>query len=402
MSDLLKLAVLNEFRGDFEFVPPLGTTVEEIGKDLLSLTAEQYQVLDQLSENPRIVIRGGAGTGKTVLAMEEARRQSDAGKRVLLVCYNRNLGAYLRTSLDGHCNLDIWHLHGLMENTISRAGAREKIPKDLNDTDVMEVIFPSLSCEAINELQEAGKYDVLIIDEGQDVLMPRYLDFLDMVLHDGLNSGVWRIFIDRNQNLFENASSSGLDRIMQGNPALTRLTVNCRNTEPVAVATGLLSGIIGEKTLIDKGPSVGYKWYSDDPDSAKLIAEAITQLINDGLNPGQIVILSRFKLENSSVASVILENRLNIGTWEGPQPGNGQVRFSTIGAFKGLESDAVLLVDVKDLSDPIMNPELYVGSSRARTILQVFMNISCESDYKQKAFDYGRALSSLATEHEPN
>jgi superfamily I DNA/RNA helicase len=133
-----------------------------------------------------------------------------------------------------------------------------------------------------------------------------------------------------------------------------------------------------------------------------LIAEAITQLINDGLNPGQIVILSRFKLENSSVASVILEDRLNIGTWEGPQPGNGQVRFSTIGAFKGLESDAVLLVDVKDLSDPIMNPELYVGSSRARTILQVFMNISCESDYKQKAFDYGRALSSLATEHEPN
>jgi hypothetical protein len=59
------------------------------------LTREQADVLDRLALLNRVEIRGGAGSGKTWLAVEKARRLAKEGKRVALMCYSRGLAEYL-------------------------------------------------------------------------------------------------------------------------------------------------------------------------------------------------------------------------------------------------------------------------------------------------------------------
>jgi hypothetical protein len=78
-------------RPDFERIVARPTIVSECESSLIALTEDQYSVLDMISENPRCLIEGAAGTGKTVLALEYSRRQAAEGNKVLLLCFNRLL-----------------------------------------------------------------------------------------------------------------------------------------------------------------------------------------------------------------------------------------------------------------------------------------------------------------------
>jgi hypothetical protein len=62
------------------------------------LTLDQYEVLEALSDFPRLEVRGAAGTGKTVLAYEKAFRLAREGKRVLYLCSNPALSRCVTTS----------------------------------------------------------------------------------------------------------------------------------------------------------------------------------------------------------------------------------------------------------------------------------------------------------------
>jgi hypothetical protein len=82
-------------RPDFERVISRGTTIEDTEARLVQLTEEQFDALDLLADNERCLFEGPAGTGKTMLAVEYARRSSNAGRRTLLICFNRLLGDWL-------------------------------------------------------------------------------------------------------------------------------------------------------------------------------------------------------------------------------------------------------------------------------------------------------------------
>ena len=57
----------------------------------MRLTKEQAQLMQALGMNDHLIVEGGAGTGKTLLAAEFARRQLEQGARVLYLTYNKNL-----------------------------------------------------------------------------------------------------------------------------------------------------------------------------------------------------------------------------------------------------------------------------------------------------------------------
>ena len=88
--------IRNFLRPDFDMVVAKGVSIGRTEARLLRLTEEQYARLDELEANPRCLFEGAAGTGKTLLALEYARRADRAGSRVLLVCFNRLLGEWLR------------------------------------------------------------------------------------------------------------------------------------------------------------------------------------------------------------------------------------------------------------------------------------------------------------------
>lgn len=67
-----------------------------------------------------------------------------------------------------------------------------------------------------------------------------------------------------------------------------------------------------------------------------------------------------------------------------PEPEPATISFSTIHAFKGLESEAVMLVDVDDLRSDRSRSLLYVGASRARTLLGVARSSSTAELFAQR------------------
>jgi hypothetical protein len=75
---------------------------------------------------------------------------------------------------------------------------------------------------------------------------------------------------------------------------------------------------------------------------------------------------------------------------------DGSVAFSTISSFKGLESEVVLLVDVDDLESPEGLASIYVGASRARVALVVFLSVTQRDRFQALAREFGRAAAAEA------
>ena len=106
----------------FELPRSLGATIKGDDRELLRLTEDQFRVLDMLSRQRRVAVSGGAGTGKTMLALEKARRLAAEGLEVLLTCYNRPLADYLRQAAGPCERLTIANYHTLCWDMAKAAG----------------------------------------------------------------------------------------------------------------------------------------------------------------------------------------------------------------------------------------------------------------------------------------
>jgi hypothetical protein len=262
-------------------------------------------------------------------------------------------------------------------------------PKDL-----FTVFFPELAIEVLTGGSRFRSYEALVIDEAQDLLLPQYLDVMDLLLRGGLDEGVWRAFYDPNQNLFEAIHPESLRRLRRG-AAVYRLTVNCRNTAPIGTATAVLSGVPLVEHLRIDGPEVRHFWVHDIEAQRHQIAKVVRELLKEGVVVDQLVILSPVSIERSCLAH---------GLPGGPSVrelsttgdcGDG-VPFSTIHAFKGLEADIVILVDLGRLDLPASKSAVYVGTSRARALLVLVMPESLRAQYAECAKRFGERISAGA------
>jgi hypothetical protein len=89
----------NVYPRSFYLRSPLIMQLEEDDAQLEKLTEQQFDVLDMLSRRKRVAIYGCAGSGKTFLAVEQARRLALQDDKVLLTCFNRNLANWLKQIL---------------------------------------------------------------------------------------------------------------------------------------------------------------------------------------------------------------------------------------------------------------------------------------------------------------
>ena len=82
VADTRYLATI--LRGDFDLAISVSAQIRNAEDALISLTKEQYRCLDQLDDNPRCLIQGAAGTGKTLLAVEAAKKATACGRKTAL------------------------------------------------------------------------------------------------------------------------------------------------------------------------------------------------------------------------------------------------------------------------------------------------------------------------------
>jgi superfamily I DNA/RNA helicase len=388
--------VVDVLRPDFDLRPSLRARVGIARDELIRLTAEQSSILRRLDSNARVLVQGGAGSGKTMLGVEEATRASDAGKRVLYCCFNRRLAAFVRQVIGEREHVDVSTLHSLMAHTVTEAGLDARLP-DAEPGDLFKVCYPELCLEALVALERLEAYDVLVIDEAQDLLSEAYLEVFDAILEHGLAGGCWRMFLDPNQNLFEGIESAGMAKVLALQPTRFPLTVNCRNTTQIAVNTALFAGVPVEETLVD-GPEVEFHWYKDDRDQRKLLSNHLNRLLSAGIGADDIVILSPRQREHGCLATNLEELVGAPIRSEDDGGGNGAraMSFSTISSFKGLEADAVALVDLDDIASDRSRYALYVGTSRARVLLAVFIAETQREVYTDRAGEFGRELRDTA------
>jgi len=297
-------------------------------QDLL-LTGAQLQALAFIDDRNRVVIEGGAGTGKTVLACELACRRVNAGKRVLLCCVNESLV----NSLRDRCG----------RNTL------------LNVCSVKQII------DTIQARIEES-FDVVIIDEGQDVHWEDWSQ-LETLIFEG---GELKVFFDSNQAIYR--ARSDLETKLNAN--FISLSLNLRNTKSIANVTEDLY----------RGPliqCVGPKGSPVRVIDTKRVCEEAVHLIRDligqeNIPPQDITILSEDSYYRRTLASHLFSSGIKSTT--AMSRNYNSVVIDSIMNFKGLEALVVIVLATQKMARSLEFS--YVAVSRARALLVVIGDFS--------------------------
>lgn len=353
--------------------------IAEDRDELLALSAFQSRILDQARAVRRVEVVGPAGSGKSMLAAEKARRLAAEGYRTLLVCFNQRLATTLQRDLaDAKApggGLTVTTFHRLCEVLGKAAGTLPERPSPIPQA-WWEGTLPDALVEAIDADPET-RFHAIIVDEGQDFARG-WLDSLELLLYS--QGDVFWVFHDPAQALFrpDVAGELGLNRLElfedhRNPPAVARLADRFRvgDAEVVSLRQG------GQPaTIIPAEPG---------RETTEALRRVLHELVHDEQVPTfGIAVLSGRSARDSDVwkqrrfGNAILWNEavddagrsLGLPPEEVPDEPDDVVLFETIRRFKGLEREVIVLVELPQDGERL-DELLYVGLTRATTHLVV-------------------------------
>jgi hypothetical protein len=350
------------------FVTKIGVRLIQDNTQLVKATEQQLEILEDLELNERTAVMGYAGTGKTIIATEFAKRSAERGQKVLLMFYNRMVANTVRYGLGHESPIECATFHSLARRVIEASDAawwNTNANKD--DQEFWETDVPLKMLEALE--METPIFDVIIVDEGQD-LKPEWYETLEKLLIQNEKSR-YVVFYDGNQDIF------GRWKSLPWQPhAYTKknLRKNCRNTK--AIINYLNEIISSDMVAFEQSPEgvpVEVRNTENQDTQARAIREGITLLLKEGVPPGQIVILIDSQLKESAVAKIdqIGKHKLS---WMGKsyRPESHKIQISTIDSFKGLEADVVFVILGENSERDTRPHKLYTQVSRARLLLHLY------------------------------
>ena len=331
------------------------------------MTREQNRLLEYLDEQQTAAIHGAAGTGKTIMAIEKAKRLETDGP-VLLLCFNRFLMEHIREELsDNHPNVSVFTIDGLYTK-LSGGLPHFDSADDRNDA-ILEVLMDWKNLR--------WNYKHIIVDEGQDFFAD-HLQLLGEIAEE--KDGCFYVFYDKNQFIQGQEYPEWLDH------AECRLVLshNCRNTHEIALTStrpiDLPEKRIRMNPFMERAeqPKPKLFFVSDNEMLQEYVLKLIRKYSDAKYKKTDIVILS-MKAEGCSA----LERERMIPELAAVCSDRRQankVLFTTVRKFKGLEADVVICIDVDEdtFTNETNRSLFYVGTSRAKTWLDIVTTTSQE------------------------
>ena len=343
------------------FVQLLGTRIKYQEKRFVELTGQQLDIFKRIASNDNLLISGPAGSGKTILAKTVAQDLVNEGKRVLLMCFNRTLANKIRYEFSKREELiEVATFHSLAREVITShdAGWWDAQSKSASD-DFWEFEVPEKMLECLPSFTK--RFDVLIVDEGQDFKEYWFELIFQLVPSDGKRF----VFMDQMQNIFGHFTS-----VPASVPFVKfQLTENCRNTREIV---SYLSNLVGQEILSfsdsPQGAAVVTQTFKNALEQQKFVLDEIKSLIKEhDISASQILLMLNSPKAESCLANTTKVGRLPIQSLDNKGRMNSDsIQYTTINTFKGLEADVVFVLDMHLISDSQRMEKLYTEASRAR------------------------------------
>ena len=387
---------------------------------------DQAALLDLVAGNRQLLVEGGAGTGKTFLAVEQACRWAEedgageAGRRVLFLVYHLALVEAVRALLAARPlargSVEVRGWQEWMEGILTAHGLEPEMPEEREEQTVyFREVLPDLVRECLADPPDDYRYDALVVDEAQD-----HDTAHDPAVADGEGPGWWSsyfrtlreganarmaLFYDGGQRpLFRADGEFSAERLREALPrgVHLRLRRNLRYTRPIleylqslqASGTATLREGVAAHPEAPEGPEVCVVQAVPPEQTGAAVADLLREWRAQGIcEPGEVLVVGPHRFENSSLAvhGIPGEDDLPpVRAWPGNQDGeNEQGNHGAAGPVylnsyraKGCESLAVIVVDYESFAalaareeeegnEGIWTEGFFLAATRARQVLAV-------------------------------
>lgn len=368
LTEIEVAELCSALREEFDKEKSLLAEVGESWEQMISLTKQQYMVVDLITANKQVIIEGGAGTGKTLVAVKACREMDAMGHQVLFICRSPVLTSFLRARL--------------------------------KETQVQVMNFTSLKEKV--DCGDKLTFSALVVDEGQDMLDMESIEILDSLFDGGMSNGRWYFFMDPNNqgSLYAKQDPDALEYLSSSGYKLP-LKRNCRNTLQIAKHTLFYTGgDIGQCQISSQGLPVIEK--NNDYETREHLIELVEkQLIKwideEDVQLGDITLISPLAYEQSVASQLDKRWRRKITVINenfGERWLDTALTFSTIRDFKGLENKYVMLLDLSEIvgHEEGVN-ELYVAMTRANSVLWMSIPSNKRTWFNERGLENVTAVS---------
>jgi hypothetical protein len=297
--------------GEFARLPVIDAQRGAVIDEQNRATEGQSRLLACLARNDRIVVLGGAGTGKSLVLAEAAKQEASEGRSVLI--------------------------------TFRSTGLLQFFNPLLPERGIAVVPFDRLDSEQ--------QYDVVFVDEAQDLMFPEAMDLLSKLVNGGRAQGRWRMFLDpNNQAQVDGRFDADVFELVASDAMSVDLSLNVRNTKAIVhMVQEYLGADVGDPGIVN-GERIQWKWVdgSAGADAALRVAE---ELVGEGVRAADIWVIPVQSSEEDSI--------------------HGAVWVKSPRSAKGLEAEHVIVCDLPLHFDDLAMANFYVAVTRARVALHV-------------------------------
>ena len=402
-------------RPNFEKFVKTPTILKDSENELHEFTKEQLQILNYIDDKSRLLVTGSQGTGKSAIAEEMIKRESQVkDQRILFLNSNKLANEEMKFKLKDQISeydcivqpdnpydpnvpatseKNVWCY--TFSEYLRKIGWFGVVNKDkLNSLNFIQS-HNYLINHNTNFLKdkksiygwkdgtgvdlEASKFDLIVFDEMQNCYFyDRFYEFIDLILKKGLTSGKYCFLGDfKYQNLVSDEITISKEKLPKNNlidfEPIT-LIQNVRNAKSISRNAPILSGLFNEYPYelakSDQGEVI-VSFSNSREEKIEKFENIISKLHKDGVDGNDIVVLSNFRLENkynfireTNISSFydnivdLTDRHIRDLNYKIPEiKKNNSIYFATTSAFQGMESKIVIYVDPLESTQSIYSKD---------------------------------------------